>query len=184
MIALAIRYWYAIVIAALVALLGVQELRVNHAQNRLYKEQKARSDDQLARADAALKDSEKTATKESTHAVSIQAASDTFTQPASFRDAALRAELADALRVRDAATARAARYRAQSEGDAAARSRLADRAEALDRQLGAGLQVVAGLRGDLVRRDAEVNLLLDVIDADRALLDQAPDYRLDSWPKR
>lgn len=35
MIALAIRFWYVIVIAALVAALGAQQLRIGHAQNQL-----------------------------------------------------------------------------------------------------------------------------------------------------
>lgn len=161
-----------VLLVAALGVAGIERTRANEARTDLAKERADRATDRATRSDAARKDSEKTATKESIHAVSIQAASDTFTQPASFRDAALRAELADAVRLRNDATARAARYRAQSEGDAAARRRLADRAEVLDRQLSAGLQVVAGLRGDLVRRDAEVNLLLDVIEADRALLDQ------------
>jgi len=51
-----------------------------------------------------------------------------------------------------------------------ARRNLADRSEALDRQLAAGLGVVAELRADLGRRDAEVSALCDPANADAALL--------------
>lgn len=56
----------------------------------------------------------------------------------------------------------------------AARRDLADRCEVLDRQLAAGVGVVAALRGDLERRDAEVILLMDQIKADRLLLEGSP----------
>lgn len=72
-------------------------------------------------------------------------------------------------RLRLDAERRAATYRAMSEASAAACSDLADRHATLDRQLVEGVAVVADLRGDLDRRDAEVRLLRRQIDADRAL---------------
>ena len=55
-------------------------------------------------------------------------------------------------------------------GNATACSGLANRLEAFDRQLVEGTQVVAELGAVVARRDAEVVLLREVIDADRALL--------------
>ncbi|WP_225782678.1 hypothetical protein [Xenophilus sp. Marseille-Q4582] len=121
------------------------------------------------RAEAARTDEQKTATLEHQHAGLTLAAAERFSLAAPGRELALRAELADARRVRDGAEVRAARYRAQAQGDAAARRDLADRCEALDRQLAAGVGVVAALRGDLERRDAEVMLLVEQIQADRLL---------------
>ena len=60
----------------------------------------------------------------------------------------------------------ALRYQA----NAAACSSAADRLAAIDSQLVDGVGVVAALRSDLVRRDAEVVLLRGQIDADRALM--------------
>lgn len=122
------------------------------------------------RAEAARIDEQQTAAKEQTHAAQTLAAVGRYTLAAPGRELVLRAELADAQRLRGTSDARAARYRAQAEGDAAARRDLADRCEALDGQLAAGLGVVAALRGDLVRRDAEVMLLVNQIQIDRALL--------------
>lgn len=132
------------------------------------------------RAELARTDEQQTAQKEQEHAGLTLAAVERFTLAAPGRELQLRTELADARRLRSTAETRAARYRTQSEGDAVARRDLADRCEALDRQLGAGLEVVAGLRGDLVRRDAEVMLLVDQVKADRVLLDGSPAVSL--WP--
>ena len=57
MIALAIRHWYFFAIAALVAVIGAQELRVNHAQTQLaqFKQEAsdaARKSAELARAES------------------------------------------------------------------------------------------------------------------------------------
>lgn len=57
MIALALRYWYFIALAALVAMIGAQQLRIGHAQNQLstYKleaAENARINSELARQES------------------------------------------------------------------------------------------------------------------------------------
>lgn len=121
------------------------------------------------------KDSDKTAGKESQHAASTQAASDKFTSDQPSIESDLRARLAAADSLRKTAENRAARYRAQANGDAAACGRLADRTAALDASLAEGRQVAEDLRGTVIKRDREVVLLLDIIAADRVLLNNPPE---------
>ena len=122
------------------------------------------------RAEAARKDETQTAEREHEHAATTITVGDTLTTAKSNVYDQLRAEFAIARRLQLDATRRAATYRAQAQADAQARSNLADRSEALDRQLAAGLGVVAELRADLGRRDAEVSALCDLTNADAALL--------------
>lgn len=125
---------------------------------------------EAANTKATLKAEGLQATKEHTHAASTQKVSDEFTTSQPIRDAIARSDLARSERLRLDADRRAATYRAQALGNAAACSGLADRLEAFDRQLVEGTQVVGDLGAIVARRDAEVVLLREVIDADRALL--------------
>lgn len=126
------------------------------------------------RTAAVLADEQHTAAKETTHATATQEISDAFTTTQPERDAAVRSDLDRVDRLRVAAERRAATYRAQAQANAAACGDSADRLAAFDRQLVAGVGVVAALRGDLGRRDAEVVLLRGQIDADRALIADGP----------
>ena len=144
---------------------------------RLHDEQIARRDlvaasarQESARATKARDAEISTAASERAHAAHTQENSDAFTQSQSARDAAARADLDRLERLRKSADSRAAGYRAQAAACAAAGSGLANRLEALDHQLVEGVGVVAALRSDLERRDAEVTLLRGQIDADRALM--------------
>ncbi len=166
--------WWAYLAAGAVAgaLLagGVQQIRVNNAKTELaqVREQHAK-----AVADAvtkALAQEREDRAKETTHAADTTKNVDQFTQGQPERDASLRADLARSERLRLDADRRAATYKAMSASCAAASSGVADRLEALDRQLVAGVGVVGRLRGDLERRDSEVKLLRGQIDADRLLL--------------
>lgn len=123
-----------------------------------------------ARAEAYTQDSEKTAAKERIHGTDTLHAAEAFAAGAPGREDRLRADLADARRLLDAAGKRAAGYRAQASADAASCRRLADRSAALDRSLAEGRGVVAELRGIVERRDAEVKLLADLLKADEALV--------------
>lgn len=123
------------------------------------------------RATAYAADSDQTATREHQHASDTVQAADQFTAGAGAREAALRSNLADARRLLDRANARAAGYRAKAEADAASCRSLADRAAALDRSLAEGRLVAAELRGIVERRDAEVALLADLLDADDRMLE-------------
>lgn len=119
----------------------------------------------IAYAGAVTKNSE----KQSAHAESTQGAVHEFNQSKPPRDDALRSELGRSERLRIDADRRAATYRAQAQANEAACRGLADRLETFDRHIVEGVAVVAGLRADLGRRDAEVVLLRRQIDADRAL---------------
>jgi hypothetical protein len=121
-------------------------------------------------AQEVLKDERATATSEAAHAGNTQENSDAFTTTQPARDADVRADLERADRLRLDAERRAATYRAQAQASAAACSDLADRHAALDAHVVRGTAVVAGLRGDLARRDAEVALLRRQIEVDRELL--------------
>lgn len=125
----------------------------------------------LKRSEVARADENQTARKESTHAADTSKNSDEFTISQPVRDAIARADLAFAERMRLGAERRAATYHAQAQADAAACRDLADRHAAFDAHIVRGAGVVAGLREDLGRRDAEVKLLRGQIDADRALLE-------------
>ncbi len=166
--------WWAYAAAGAVAgaLLagGVQQIRVNNAKTELaqVREQHAK-----AVADAvtkAIAQEREDRAKETTHAADTTKNVDQFTQGQPERDASLRADLDRSERLRLDADRRAATYKAMSASCAAASSGVADRLEALDRQLVAGVGVVGRLRGDLERRDSEVKLLRGQIDADRLLL--------------
>lgn len=165
--------WWAYLAAGAVAgaLLagGLQQARVSNVRAELAQ---VREQHAQAVADAvtkALAQDREDRDKETTHAADTTKNVDQFTQGQPERDASLRADLARAGRLRLDADRRAATYKAMSASCAAASSGVADRLEALDRQLVAGVGVVGRLRGDLERRDAEVVLLHGQIHADRKL---------------
>lgn len=135
-----------------------------------------------ARTEAALKHEVATSLKEFGHAAATQENSDVFTLSAPVRDAIARADVARADRLRADAEGRAATYRAMAASGAAACRDLADRHAALDAHVVRGVAVVAGLRSDLGRRDAEVRLLRHQIDVDRALLEGGPVPSLQASP--
>lgn len=170
---------YGAMAAALVlgALLLVQTGRLHLEQNSHQALKTTVAQDLAKRTGAALNDEQRTATKERTHGAQTQENSDEFTISQPVRDAIARADLAAAERMRLGAERRAATYHAQAQADAAACRDLADRHAAFDTHIVRGAGVVAGLRADLGRRDAEVKLLRGQIDVDRALLDEAQPTR-------
>ncbi|MCD2164885.1 hypothetical protein [Comamonas koreensis] len=121
------------------------------------------------RAEAARTDETQTAIKESKHAQDTIYNADSLASLYTGIADVQRRELAYAERLHRDTDSRAATYRAQAQADAAARSDLADKAAALDRQLAQGLGVVASLGGDLRRRDAEVAALCDQVNIERRL---------------
>ena len=148
---------------------GVQQTRVSNAKAELA-QVRAQHAQAIAKAvEDALKEERENRAKESTHAADTIHNADQFTQGQPARDAGLRADLERVERLRRDADRRAATYRAMSATCTAAASGVADRLEALDRQLVEGVGVVGRLRGDLERRDAEVVLLRGQIAADRRL---------------
>jgi len=163
--------------AACLVLLGLlltQTWRL-HSEQRDYAQLRTTvAEADRARATAALKHETLLGAKESTHASQTQENSDAFTTSEPVRAAIARVDAARHRRLLNDADRRAATYRAMAEAGAAACRDLADRHEALDRHVVRGAEVVAGLRRDLVRRDAEVVLLRRQIDVDRALMDGGP----------
>lgn len=162
-------------LAAVTALLSVQTVRLHRDQLAHRDLIAATAQAAQARTTAALRIEQRASALESTHAATTIGASDAFTISQPVRDAIARADLARVDRLRIGADQRAATYRAHAQASAAACGGFADRLEAFDRQLVDGVGVVGALRGDLVRRDAEVVLLRGVIDADRALMWQGVD---------
>lgn len=114
-----------------------------------------------------------TRTKESNHADQITEALDTYqaARTPAVADAAER--LARAERLQRTAEGRAAQYRAMSQAGSAERDRLASHAARLDASLADGRRVAEQLRSTVVERDQQLQLLADVIRADRALADHS-----------
>jgi len=135
----------------------IAELRAEQAQGK------------ANRAEAARTDETQTAIKESKHAQETIYNADRLANLKTGIDVDVRAELARAERLHRDTDRRAATYRAQAQANAAARSDLADKAAALDRQLAQGLGVVAELGGHLRRRDAEVAALCNQVNTERRL---------------
>lgn len=136
---------------------AIAELRAEQAQGT------------ATRAEAARTDEAHTAQLESKHAQDTIYNADHLASLKTGIDVDVRAELARAERLHRDTDSRSATYNAQAQADAAARSDLADKASALDRQLAEGLGVVAELGGDLRRRDAEVAALCDQVNIERRL---------------
>ena len=172
-----LKAYGALILAVVLAVaLAAQTLRLQSTRLAHEKLKTQVAEAESARTGAALKYELRTAADEQAHAASTQENSDAFTLSQPVRDAIARADLAVADRLRVGAERRAATYRAQAEANAAACRDLADRHVALDAHVVRGVAVVAGLRGDLDRRDAEVALLRRQIDIDRALIasDETP----------
>ena len=162
-------YGFQTLAVGLGVLLLTQTVRLHNEQRAHDKLKVTVAQDDKARTDSALKHEIKTSADESTHAAATQENSDAFTTSQPVRDAIARADLALADRLRTDAERRAATYRAQAQASAAACSDLADRRATLDAHVVRGAGVVAGLRTDLVRRDAEVVLLRKQVDIERNL---------------
>lgn len=161
-----------LILAAVIAVLAFSSGWVvkGWQANKTIAELRAEQDRGTAtRAEAARTDETKTAIKESKHAQDTIYNADRLANLKTGIDVDVRAELARAERLQRSAEGRAATYRAQAQADAAARSDLADKAAALDRQLAEGLGVVAILGSDLRRRDAEVAALCDQVNIERRL---------------
>lgn len=170
-----LRYWREGLIAALLVAAGLQTVRLAEAEADKAKLEAAASGGRADRAEAVRKDEQQTAGKESTHANDTQSATDQFASRELERATGLQRELAAAERLRLTAERRAATDRAQAAANSAAAVGAQDRLAAVERDLVDGLRVVAEHRGALRQRDAEVGLLCDIVNADRRLMDSAPE---------
>lgn len=160
--------------AMLAVLLGAQTLRLHSEQTAHAQLRADLAEREQRRATAALQHEIATTSQESTHAADTSNNADAYTTSQPVRDAIARADVARADRLRRDAESRAATYRAMAEAGSTACRDLADRHTTLDAHVVRGVAVVAGLRSDLDRRDAEVALLRQQINIDRALLTPPP----------
>lgn len=170
MIALALRYWHYIALAALVALLGAQQLRIAQHKTTLAEERQARATETSERHRVALRESERVAALQLTHAATQQETVDVYTQIVQSLEARMAGDADDAERLRRQFAASAARDREAGRSDPAACERVADRSEVIASAAAEGGQLLIEARRALQGRDAEVGLLLGIVRNDRALL--------------
>lgn len=174
-----------LLLAALASALGVQTMRVAGMRTDLATEKAARTQETNGRLRAALRESERVAALQLTHATTQQEIVDVYTRIVQTLEAGRAVATADAERVRRQFAASAARDREAARGDPAACERVADRSEVIGATAAEGGQLLAEARRALAGRDAEVTLLLGTVRNDRALLAPA-DYSLpsESLPSR
>lgn len=121
------------------------------------------------RAEAARTEDNKTAGLEAKHASETIYNADGLVSFKTNIDRVYSIDIADAKRVRHESESRAATYRAQASANTSAASDLANHAATLDRSIADGRIVVARIKSDLAKRDAEVKTLCDQLDTERAL---------------
>lgn len=165
-------YGFQALALALLVLLGLQTWLLHSEQLQHEKLKTSVAEADRSRATANLKAEQRNSGLTFAHAKQTQENSDEFTISQPVRDAIARVDLTIAQRLRSDAERRAATYRAMSEASAAACRDLADRHTILDGHVVRGAVVVAGLRKDLAKRDAEVALLRSQIDTERGLSDR------------
>ena len=163
---------YTHLAAAVIAALAAWFFQDNRYTAEMAELRLEQTNSNLKLSEAARADETQTALKESTHAANTSKNSDEFTASQPVRDAIARTDLARVDRLRTDAERRAATYRAQAQADDAARRDLGNRLETFDRQLVEGIAVVGELRKDLIRRDAEIVLVIGQLAADRELIGQ------------
>ncbi|MBB1599987.1 hypothetical protein [Variovorax sp. UMC13] len=165
--------WRLWLIVALVATVGLQQVRLANRGAELATERQARATETSDRNRAALRESERVATLQLTHAAQQQETVHAFEQTIRTVEAGRAGDAARTERVRLQFAATAARDRVAARSDPAACERVADRSEVIAAAAAEGGELLAEARRALARRDAEVSLLLGIVRNDRALL--APD---------
>lgn len=169
MIAALLRYWHLAVIGALVALLGVQQLRVADLKVDLTNEQKAASELRADRERVAREHADQIAELEHQHATTQAEQESRYAKTFKALEDQRRTDSAAVSRMRDIIAAYAASGgRTEGDIDAAAAQRAADRIDTLASLLAESVELVIEGRGIVQRRDAEVARLLDQIKLDRA----------------
>ena len=165
-------YWIAI--AGLVALLGVQQIRVAGAhadlataRTALAQAELERGKETLARTDLALEYGKKISALQIEHATNQQKTEEKYAAKIEGLEADRTAGVATAMRLRDRIAGYAARDRRPGETDAAAGQRFADRLETVSGLLAESVDLVVEGRDIIGRRDAEVGRLLEQIQIDR-----------------
>lgn len=167
----------AAVLAVLTGALCVQTVRLAGVRTGLATEQRDRAQETSERNRVALRESERVAALQLTHATNQQEIVDAYeTRLRTVQDGRT-ADAADAQRVRRELAAFAARDREAARSDPAAAEHIADRSSKLAALLAEGYELAGEGRRVVEGRDAEVTLLLGFVRNDRALLAPA-DYTL------
>ncbi|RIX79106.1 hypothetical protein [Acidovorax cavernicola] len=167
---LVLANWQLAVIAALLALLGLQTIRVAEGKTALAEEHQARATETSDRNRAALREAERVAGLQLTHAAQQQEIVDVYTRIVQTLEAGRADDAARADRLSRQFAASAARDRQAARSDPVACERVADRSEVLAGAAAEGGQLLIEARRALEGRDAEVALLLGLVENDRALL--------------
>lgn len=174
MIAGLLANWKWIAIGVLLVAVAWQERRVDHYKTTVAEERLARAVETNQRNRAALRESERVAGLQLTHAANQQEIVDAYTQVIQTLEAG-RADDADrAGRLFRQFADSAARDREAARSDPTTCQRLADRSEVLSSAAAEGGQLLIETRRALKGRDAEVALLLGLVLNDRALIQPDP----------
>jgi len=161
----------ALLLGMAIAAIGTWNVQAWRFGAQIYSIRAEQAKEESIRSNAALVENTKTSIKESKHAQDTIYNADRLAYLYTGVADIQRRELGYFERLHLSADSRSATYRAQANADAAARSDLANLAEALDGRVTAGLGVVAKLQGRLGERDAEVATLCEQVNIERALND-------------
>lgn len=160
---------FAAVLAVLVSALGVQTTRLAGVRASLANEEAERAQETNDRLRASLRESERVAALQLTHAATQQEIVDAYETRLKTVQDDRAADANDARRVRRQLAAFAARDREAARSDPAACERVADRSAVLADVVAEGRDLLAEGRRVVEDRDAEVTLLGAMVRNDRAL---------------
>ncbi|QGW82920.1 hypothetical protein [Variovorax paradoxus] len=168
--------WALLLVLAL-TLAGVERTQVLKARAEVSKAQKTLADEKLdrqaentRRAVAALEDLQRVLAMQASHAKAQQENVNAYEKKLAALDGRRRAAAGDAERMRQQFAAFAARDRDQATSDPAACKRIADRSAVLADLAARGAELLRSGRVIVEQRDAEVGVLLTLVENDRKLL--------------
>lgn len=160
-------WWPLAAGAALVTVIGVQQVRVANLKTDVATLEQVAARDDAARQKAARLDADEKRALQAQHAAQQQENTDAFTIKLTALQAARAADASTVVGLRRDLASYAARGGRAGETDAARASRAEDRLAALAGLLDQGIGLVGESRGVVGQRDAEVAVLLQQIHIDR-----------------
>lgn len=170
--------WAPLLLFALAAA-AIEHARVLKARTDVVEARKALADEQLdrnaentRRALAALKDLQRVAAMQADHAKAQQENVNVYEKKLAALDSRRRAAAGDAEWMRQQFTAFASRDRGEATADAATCQRIADRAAILGSLAARGAELLRTGRIIVEQREAELEVLLETVKNDRALIRQ------------
>jgi hypothetical protein len=159
-------YW--IVIGAMTALVGVEQVRIASAHTALATEQKVRAQETIQRQNLVIAHGNELRALESTHAADQQQKAEAYEATIATLKTAGAAYRADADRLRGNLSRYASSATRPGETDATACQRAQDRLPRVGALLAEGVGLEAESRELIRQRDAEVALLMGQVKTDRA----------------